>query len=218
MNRHRRGTGARDQALSGFNRSLQNLCDSANALSAALVDPVGETVDYAGVIDPFETRVAAAEWGLIISMLKSTPSLTWAETAELYFRGRRRSFVIVTLGQGYALVLELPARRMHVSQRALVEAVRAISEEAGLEVPGIWTAVRERWTRVKVKSDRRFRRPTAICRDGCWYALQILGRVTREQLRPSEAGYRVRVEDGAEMTLVREPLNRWYADDLVTPA
>lgn len=213
MNRDRRRIGPRDQALSGFNKALQNLCDSANALSVALVDSVGETVNYAGVVAPFETRVAAAEWGLIVETLKSLPSSTWAEIAELSFRGRRRSFVTVTLGQGYALVLELTARRMHVSQRAVAEGVRAISEEAGLELPGIWTTVRERWTRVKIDSDRRFRRPRAIWREDRWYSLEILGRVARDQLRHCESGYRVRIEDGAEITLVREPLNQWYADD-----
>jgi hypothetical protein len=218
VNRRRRPASARDQSPSGFSAALQQLCDSTNALSAALVDSVGETVDYAGVLDPFETRVAAAEWGLIIEVLKCTPSGTWSETAELYFRGRRRSFVIVTLGQGYALVLELPARRLYVSPRAIVEAVRTISEEAGLEIPGNWTAIRERWTRVSVQSDRRFRRPVAVWREGRWFAVEILGRLARDQLRSSETGYRVRIENGAEITLVREPLNHWYADDPLAPS
>jgi hypothetical protein len=211
----RRRTVARDQALSGFSEALQRLCDSASALSATFVDPEGEAVDYAGVVDPFETRVAAAEWGLIIRTLRSTPSLTWADTAELSFRGRRRSFVVVTLGQGYALVIELRACRLYVSRRALAEAVRAISDEAGLEVPEIWSPDRERWTRVRIESDRRIRRPTAIWREDRWHALEILGRVARDQLRQCEMGYRVRIDDGSEMTLVREPLNQWYADDLM---
>jgi len=218
VSRQRRRASARDQAPSGFSGALQQLCDSTDALSAALVDSVGETVDYAGILEPFETRVAAAEWGLIIQTLKSTLSSTWAETAELCFRGRRRSFVIVTLGQGYAIVLELPARRLHVSPRAIVEAVRTISEEAGLELPGNWTAVRERWTRVNIQSDRRFRRPKAIWREGRWFTVEILGRLARDQLQSCETGYRVRIENGAEITLVREPLNHWYADDPVMPA
>ena len=218
MKRRSRSAAVRDQSPSGFSDALQRLCDSANALSAALVDSIGETVDYAGELAPFETRVAAAEWGIIVDTLKSTSSLNWSQTAELYFRGGRRSFAVITLGQGYSLVLELPARRIHVSQRALVEAIRAISAEAGLEIPEIWTAVRERWTRVHVESDRRLRRPKAILREGRWYRLEILGRVARDQLRYCESGYRVRTEDGAEMTLVREPLDHWYADDPVAPS
>jgi hypothetical protein len=218
VNRRRRGAAARDQALSGFSQALQTLCDSVNALSTALVDSIGETVDYAGVRDPYETRVAAAEWGIVIETLKSSSSRTWAKTTELYFRGKRRSFAIVTLCQGYSLVLELPRRRLHVSQRALVEAVRTISGEAGLEIPNAWMAIRERWTRVRVESDRRFRRPSAILRNGRWYRLEVLGRVARTQLRNCETGYRVRTEDGAEITLVREPLNHWYADDPIAPS
>jgi len=214
VSRQRCRTGPRDQALSEFSGALQKLCESVAALSAAFVDPEGETVDYAGVVDPFETRVAAAEWGLIIRTLRTTPSLTWARTTELYFRGTNRSFAIITLALGYALVLELPARSLCVSQRALLEAVRAISTEAGLTLPGIWTAAREHWARVDVETDRRLRRPKSIWREGRWHPLEILGRVARHQLRRCETGYRVRLEDGAEVTLVREPLNRWYADDL----
>lgn len=217
MSRRRRSAAVRDQEPSAFSQALQRLCDSTNALSVALVDSIGETVDYAGVLDPFETRVAAAEWGIVVDTLKSTSSQNWAETAEFYYRGKKRSFAVFTLVQGYALVLELPARRLNVSHRALVEAVRAISEEGGLEVPGAWAAVQERWTRVQVESDRHFRRPMAILRDGRWLRLEILGRVARDQLRTSETGFRVRIEDGEEITLVREPLNHWYADELLAP-
>ena len=100
MSRHRRSATVRDQAPSGFSQALQRLCDSANALSAALVDSIGETVDYAGVLDPYETRVAAAEWGIVVDTLRSASSLNWAITTEFYFRGKRRSFAIFTLGPG----------------------------------------------------------------------------------------------------------------------
>jgi hypothetical protein len=192
------------------------LRESVSALSVALVDAEGETVDYEGLIDPFETRVAAAEWGLTLKMLKSTPGQTWANTAELNFRGRAKSFVVVPLIQGYALVLQLPRRCLRVSHRALAEAVRAISAEAGLDVPEIWREFRERWTLVQIDSENRLRRPRAIWRAGRWRPLEILGRVARDQLQRSETGYRVRLEDGAEITLVREPLGRWYADDPIS--
>lgn len=204
----------RDQAPSGFSAALEQLCESTNALSAALVDSIGETVDYSSILDPYETRVAAAEWALIVASLRAASSFDWRLTTEFSFRGRKRTFVVVTLGQGYSLVVELGPRRMNVSSRALTEAVRTITEEAGLELPASWTIPRERWTRVHVQSDRRLRRPTAILRAGIWSQIEVLGRLARDQLRPSETGYRVRtIEDGAELTLIREPLNKWYADD-----
>jgi hypothetical protein len=204
---------SRDQAPSGFSTALERLCGSTNALSAALVDSIGETVDYAGVVDPFDTKVAAAEWALILESLKSTESLDWRWTTEFSFRGRKRTFVVTILGQGYALVIELRARRLNVSARALSEAVRIISEEAGLELPSNWASPRERWTRVQVRSDKHQRRPNAFMRAGQWCLVEVLGRLARNQLKQCEAGYRVRTEDGAELTLIREPLGYWYADD-----
>lgn len=213
MNRRAQRAASRDQAPSGFNIALERLCDATNALSAALVDSIGETVDYAGVIDPFDTKVAAAEWALILEALKSTDSFDWRWTTELSFRGRKRTFVVTTLGQGYALVVELRARRLNVSARALTEAVRVISEEAGLELPPNWAPPRESWTRVQVQSGKHQRRPLAILRAGQWCPVEVLGRLARNQLEPCETGYRVRTEDGAELTLVREPLGYWYTDD-----
>lgn len=214
MTRKAPAASPRDQAPSGFSTALERLCVATNALSAALVDSIGETVDYAGVLDPYETRVAAAEWALIITSLRTTATFDWKWTTEFSFRGRRRTFVVETLGQGYALVIELRSRRLRTSSRALAEAIRTISEEAGLELPPNWTIVRERWTRVQVQADRRLRRPVALLRNGTWSQVEILGRLARDQLERSEAGYRVRtLEDGAELTLIREPLNKWYADD-----
>ena len=214
MTRKAQPAKVRDQSPSGFNVALERLRQSTRALSAALVDSIGETVDYAGAVEPFEVRVAAAEWALIVSSLKAACSLDWKWTTEFSFRGRRRTFVVVTLGQGYALVLELRTRRLDASSRAVIEAVRTISEEAGLELPPNWTVPRERWTQVQVQTDGRHRRPTAVLRPGKWSHVEVLGRLARDQLRPNETGYRVRtIEDGAELTLIREPLNKWYADD-----
>ncbi len=211
----------RDQDPSGFNPALQSLCESTTGLSAALVDPEGETVDYVGVLDSFETRIAAAEWGLILRTLKSTKELERTSTAELYFRGKRRSFTVIPLSQGYALVIETPAWSMFLSKRAVIQAVHDISAEAGLALPESWLAIGERWVRVNVKSDRKLRRPIAIWRSGEWQTLHVMGRMTRDQLRRSEMGYRVRAADGGEVTLVREPFNRWYAEvalDSAAPA
>ena len=40
----------------------------------------------------------------------------------------------------------------------------------------------------------------------------MLGKIARDQLGRSEIGFRVRSSDGAELTLVREPLDRWYTE------
>lgn len=203
---------ARDQDPSGFSPVLQSLCDSTMALSAALVDSEGETVDYASQLDPFETRVAAAEWGLIVRTLSGNRLLCNDDASELHFRGTRRSFTVIRLSQGYSLVVETPALSMFLSKRAVIQAVHDVSIEAGLKIPQSWVALRECWVRVIVKCDGQRRRPIAILRSGAWLGVHVLGKIAREQLGRSESGFRVRSDDGAELTLVREPLSRWYVE------
>jgi len=206
-------TPARDQSPSGFNPALERLCKSVAGLSAALVDPEGETVDYAGCLDPFEIKVAAAEWSLIVRTLGGSRVLDWENTSEMCFRGKHRSFAVVLLSQGYALVVEMPTYSLCLSRRAVIQAVHEITTEAGLDLPETWKAMRERWTHVAVMADRRLRRPEAIWRAQEWQSVSILGRYRRDQLGRAESGYRVRIADGKETTLVREPLNHWYAEE-----
>ena len=206
-------TPARDQSPSGFNPALERLCQSVAGLSAALVDPEGETVDYAGCLDPFEIKVAAAEWSLIVRTLGGSRVLDWENTSEMCFRGKHRSFAVVLLSQGYALVVEMPTYSLCLSRRAVIQAVHEITTEAGLDLPETWKAMRERWTHVAVMADRRLRRPEAIWRAEEWQSVSILGRYRRDQLGRAESGYRVRIADGKETTLVREPLNHWYAEE-----
>ena len=92
--------------------------------------------------------------------------------------------------------------------------MRDISKEAGLSVPLAFRAEKERWTRVEVRTAKVDpRRPEALWRDGTWAALTILGHYEKSGALP-EVGYRARLLSGAEITLVREPLGRWYADDI----
>ena len=112
MTRPKRASGTRDQDATPFGAVLLRLCDSTGALAAALVDQEGETVDYAGTVEPFEIRVAAAEWRLVLRALGSSLVPGWAETNQIIVRARQRSFAVVALPEGYAIVLEV-ARRPH---------------------------------------------------------------------------------------------------------
>jgi hypothetical protein len=178
-----------------------------------LVDTEGETVDYAGELDPYDIKIAAAEWSLVVRTLSGTRVLDRGDTFDFCFRGKSRSFAVVLLSQGYALVIETPPTSLSLSRRAVIQAVHEISTEAGLELPEPWKTTHERWTRVSIKEERRLRRPTAIWCLEQWQAVTILGRLRRDQLRQSEAGYRVRIADIGETTLIREPFARWYAED-----
>lgn len=212
--RPRRSLAVRDQAVSAFSGALMRLCDATASRGAALVDAEGETVDYAGCLEPYEIRVVAAEWRLALSVFIEQTRHK-GEGAEIYYRGTRRSFAIVGMSDGYALVIELPRTSLHLSPRAIAEAVRTLSLEAGL--PHQWTASRyggERWTRIDVRWDVQKKRPVAIWLSGGWKALEVLGRFAEAEPGTRTVGYRARLLDGTELTLVREPIGIWYADDI----
>jgi hypothetical protein len=213
MKQRQRSPAGRDQAVSPFAAILMRLCEGTGAVGAALVDLEGETVDYAGRVDPYGIRVAAAEWRLVLSVLSQSAVPHWADTTELLVRAARRSFATILLDSGYALVAELPVHCFSLSPRALAECARDLCHEAGFEITG--DRFGGRWTSVDVRtsgSDRR--RPGAIWHAGGWCELEILGRYAAAELGRGEIGFRVRMRSGAEITLVRERLGRWYAEDL----
>jgi hypothetical protein len=211
----RRGTFVgRDQAASAFSAALMRLCEGTGVAGAALVDAQGETVDYAGGLDPFDIKVAAAEWQLVVGVLRESRVPAWRETHELVVRARFRSYSIVPLSEGYAIVATLTRYCFEVPERALAEAVRELCRESGLSPPPFLAGTRERWTRVEVQtSPHDARRAEALWHGGAWRSLEILGRYTDADLGSHEVGYRARLSTGAELTLVRERLGIWYADD-----
>ncbi len=209
-----RSIGARDQAASQFSAILMRLCEATDAVAAALVDGEGETVDYAGSLTPFEIKVAAAELRLIVQTYEaSQEGHIAAELREIVFRASRATYRMASIGEGYAIVLRLRRRAFEVSRRAMAEAVRETCTEAGLLSPTQSQPLLEQWVRVEVKGDHRTRRPTGLWLGGEWAALDILGRCAHGQLARREVGYRIRLRNGAEFTLVREPSGRWYADN-----
>jgi hypothetical protein len=212
MSRARRGLARRDQDASPFTSVLSGLCDATGIVAAALVDGEGETVDYAGDVDPFDIKVVAAELRVLVACVRSTRAFDLCHAREIALRGTRRSFVVLGIDADYDLVLTLPRHAFGVSRRALAETVRELCAEAGLSQSPPATD-KERWIRVEVRTlqgDRR--RPTAVHYAGEWQPIVILGRYQQAQLARGEIGYRARVASGAELTLVREPLGRWYLD------
>jgi hypothetical protein len=208
----RRAIAQRDQAASAFSAILMRLCDATGALAAALVDSEGETVDYAGTLDPFDVRVGAAEWSLVLRVAAEAKSPYWQGTAQIIVSARTRSFAVVKLTEDYAIVLQLMPRCFRVSQRALAEARREIAEEARFAPSE--TERPEPWVRIDVQTRPGSRAPRALWWAGQWHSLEILGRYARTQLERGELGYRVRLPKGAEVTLVREPFGLWYADQV----
>ncbi len=210
----------RDQAPSSFTEILERLCAATSGLGAALVDREGETVDYAGPVEPFEIKVAAAEWRLILQYFGECRSEYWARTHEVIVRCAARTFAIAALSDGYAVVLELPRHSFNYSERAMAVAIEELSDEAGLEQPDVAEGG-ERWRRARVRASARGKRgstfpepkPLALWRGEAWQELTVLGRYADPSGTQRDSGFRVRLDDGAELTLVREPLDRWYVDE-----
>ena len=210
----RRGIARRDQAASAFSAILMRLCDATGALAAALVDSEGETVDYAGTLDPYDIRVCAAEWSLVLRATGEAGTRHWQLTTQIVVRASHRSFAVVKLTEGYAIVLQLLPHCMHLSHRAIAEACREVAEEAQLEGALLEPGSDERWVRLDVMTRPGTRTPAALWWGGEWHPVEVLGRYGREQLGRGELGYRARLALGFELTLVREPLGYWYADQL----
>jgi hypothetical protein len=203
----------RDQDASPFSAILMRLCESSGARAAALVDQGGETVDYAGRVNAFEVRVMAAELRLILNVARDATLPGWSDVDLIYLRTSRRSYAVVGLSDGYAVVVELLRHAFGLSRRGLTQAIRELEHEAGftgrLAGPGTVS-----WFRVEVRPTLEDeRRPEALWLDGAWRSVTVLGRYQSRDLARREAGYLVRLASGAEFSLVREPLGHWFVDD-----
>jgi hypothetical protein len=210
--RRRRAIAARDQSASAFSVILANLCGSTGALAAALVDAEGETVDYAGHLEPYDIRVAAAEWRIVLSVVQQARLPGFRQITSLSVRAAERSFFIESMPDGYAIAMRLPRRGFLVSRRALSQAVRELGHEAGIDLRQGRAAAQWDWARVRVRTTAS-RRPDALWLGDRWSPLVILGRFQARDLLRNELGYRARLESGAEVFLVREPLGRWFVDN-----
>lgn len=201
------------QEPSPFASILQRLCEATSARAAAFVDVEGETVDYAAAQDPFEIKVAAAEWRLILSFLGQSRLPELVVTQEIFVRAQSRSYYLAALEEGYAIVLELPRHCFSASHRAVCQAAHELSREAGLSSPA-WCGGESVWRRVRVETEPKTRRPVAVRLEREWQHLAVLGRFAEPTFRAGEIGYRVRTHDGNELNLVREPLGHWYLEML----
>ncbi|MEP7053167.1 MAG: hypothetical protein ABJB12_22570 [Pseudomonadota bacterium] len=202
----------RDQEASPFSAILWRLCEGCSAHAAALVDKEGETVDYAGRISPYEIRVAAAELRLVLAFTRTADVPGFSDVHDIRIRTGTRSYAILGLGDGYAIVLELLRHSTSVSRRAVLQAIRELESEAGIQ--SVLRPGGARWSRVRIRpSPQNPRRPHAIWLEGSWHGVTVLGRYRSDDLAPREHGYLARLPNGAELSLVREPLGFWFADD-----
>jgi hypothetical protein len=112
------------------------------------------------------------------------------------------------LPDGYALVVSLAPRAGFSGwQRAVAACLRDLEREADWPV----APVRSPWHGVEVATDGAHR-PVAVRVGTRARPVEVLGAVASGVGR-RERGWRVRLQDGLEITLVREPGGAWYADE-----
>jgi hypothetical protein len=202
---------ARDQATSPFTRVLERLVAvTPGAIAAALVDFEGETVDYAGRLEPFEVKITAAHWLIVLS--ETAEAVRIGPIERLTVRAHGRAYYVRRLAENYAVVLALhPRAAFAVSERAMQEAIAGLSAEAGWPLPH--DATRWFWVEVEAEHQGRAVRPKRLKVGGSFQPVEVMGAVVG--LAAREKGFRVRLPSGAEMMLVRERLGRWFSDEHV---
>jgi predicted regulator of Ras-like GTPase activity (Roadblock/LC7/MglB family) len=184
----------RDSDASSFSPILLDfIARVPGAIGAVLVDRDGEAVDYAGRVDSYDLKLAGAHWQIILrEMVTMISRFDLGAARALAVRGERRSFIAHALPDDYVLLLLLGKR--------------AGAQEAGWHA----SAASATWFVAQVLEGRAGR-PARILANGQEHPLELLGRITG--LGRSETGWRVRLEHGAELMLVREPGGLWYADE-----
>jgi hypothetical protein len=207
MSAARRAATPRDQQESAFTSILAGIVRRVpGARAAALVDFDGETVDYAGRLDPYTLKLAAAHWRIVLHQMEATggPAVRW-----LWARARGSSYLVNALPEGYALTLVLGRGAGFAGwRRAIASAAHDLASEAGWR----WTTdPPPTWFPVRVETDSKGRPLTLRCGSGGKRRVEVLGTVAGG-LGRRERGWRVRFE-GVEATLVREPGGVWYADE-----
>lgn len=231
----RRSVLRRDQVESPFSPILKNVLRvTPLSLGAALVDYEGETVDYAGYIDPFELKVAAAHLQLLVTEIDVLPF--FAPMLELRIRSKRRSLFVRVIDPNYSFIMVLHrASAFALSRRAIDETCHLLATEAGLDV--IPTC---HWFEVDVETPRhdvraQARRPLRVrgarrvlppepsltstgpwregfaITDGTWRDAVVIGGMVGLSIR--ERGFRVALDTGLELNLVRERNGLWFADE-----
>ena len=200
----RRLAGSRDMDDTPFTNILKDLVNRIpGGRGAVLVDDLGETVDYFGYAEPFDLKVAAAHWQIVLSEIAQLVAI---RTRQLTIRSTKSSYIVRRLPENYALVIILSRRAGFASTtRALEACTVELAREAA------WPMAKgHHWVAVDVTVDLK-RRPARIALRNKQQSLEVLG--TLMGLGRRERGFRVRLETGAELNLVREPGGRWYADE-----
>jgi hypothetical protein len=213
----RRALPERDQAASPFALILEQLLDAVPFVRGAVIfDSEGETVDYAGELEPFDMKIAAATLQIVIAELRGCRQLV--HTHEISFGTRRAGYVVRVLDESYSLLLIVRTLgTFAVSKRVLDETEARVLDEAGMPIRRV-----PEWFRVEVDAAQKGGRPRRVRPiapigadnlESPWLEVDVLGAVVG--LGAGEKGFRIRLTSGAEVTLLRESRRLWFVDERI---
>ena len=197
---------ARDQAESAFTPILRTLLHvEAGVLAVAFVDDEGETVDYASVLPPYDTKVTGAHLRVVMETLRGVAP-SHGESWFLEVQATERDIVIRRINDEYILVVMVNARS--ITRRllgAVEDAVNKLRAESGIPSSS--------WERVRNVVQVELREavgwpyaPTAFHEAGRRVLIDdVLGRWTEVSGRYNRVCFRVRSADGEELTLIHDP-------------
>lgn len=199
----------------GFTPILDRLVQQVSGChAAAFVDDEGEAIDIAGRGTPFDVCVTGAHMRILLDESRLAGLGTIRQIA---INGLKRSFVARTLLENCALTLILsPRAALAVSSRAIEVASFALEREAGFrsnEENPAWFPVDVAPSGRPTRARSIPVRPVSKSQAPPWRDFEVIG--TLVGLKRGERGYRVRLQSGMEMMVVREPLGAWWCDELL---
>ena len=210
MTRAANGSGssgaAREQTESRFGSILGALVARVPGVrAAALVDSLGETVDYAGAVDAFSIRLAAAHLRIVLEDVRGQSF--FSRPTSISVRTARSGYAVVVLPEGYAIALLLTHRARIMTHARAVSAISGLLAEEG----GWPTHEGRQWYAVDILCDYTGR-PQCLQARSRLHPIDVLGHY-EAGLGWRQRGWRVRFPSGLEAMLVREPGGHWYADE-----
>jgi predicted regulator of Ras-like GTPase activity (Roadblock/LC7/MglB family) len=197
----------RDQMESAFTPILRKAWTaSASVLALVFVDNEGECIDYVSSLDPFEAKVCAAHALVLVEGLRAAWSkLGLTDPAMLSISGSRRELWAWRVSADYLLVAVLVPGADHTQIRAvLASAGREFREEVGVRAPGWEPAGGPLEVIVRGAIGWPYA-PQSFRQDGVRIGVaDVLGRWIEGSAPEELVCFRVRTEEGQELTLVHD--------------
>ena len=199
----------RDQIESAFTPILRRIWSSAPAvLAAVFVDMEGECIDYVSSIDPFDAKVSGAHAHVLMDALRAKRKLGLDEPITLEITGSARELWARRVSEEYLLVVVLEPGADHLQVRSVLSvAGREFRAEVGAASPAWEPAAGVLEVIVRAAIGWPYA-PAAFSQQGVRVVVSdVLGRWTEPggALGDELVCFRVRTEDGQELTLVHDP-------------